>query len=254
MRGYVMRYFVVIVFLIVGISALVMANDVGPVTSLKEIIFEKNQIIVTAGSYDERKLAADKLDQLWEKTPTGWVGNYKRPWKAVRLSLLEAIFGPIPRRYVIVGADVLDYYACPGPSLCTPKMGPFRVYETEVKRAALFEWCGGEIVPVLDLGVWPWGKVEEYPANQPPAVAMSLTPYELPVIGSLDISSVPQELAANFSDRATGITLRLPKLGKQFALTYYRSSASEYDIFNVIQKSATGKDKIVEEQEVVGRC
>lgn len=244
-----MRYFVIIIVLLgFDISTLVTANDVGPVTSLRDIIIdEKNRIIVSAGQSD---LFADKLNQLWEKASTVRVDKMKQPWKRVDLPSLEAIFGPIPRRYVIAATD---YVFCREPSGCKTKMGPFRVYETEVKGAELFEsYCGG-IFSVLDLGVWPWKK-SPYD-NWPTAVAISLAPHELPVIGKLDLASVPQELAANFNSRATGITLKLPKAGKQFALIYSETeSETEYSIFNVIQKSETDKDQIINELNMTISC
>lgn len=140
--------------------------------------------------------------------------------------------------------------------VCTPKIGPFRIHETEVKGAALYEWaCTGAIIPALDLGVWPWKNAEDSLGDSwPSAVAMSLASHELPVIGGLDLASVPQELAANFTPGAAGITLKLPKTGKQFALTFY--GGDDYHMFNfhVIQKSATGKDQILERRNVVGIC
>jgi hypothetical protein len=170
------------------------------------------------------------------------------------LSSLEAILGRIPRRFVVVGADAVS--DCNTQS-CTPKIGPFRIYETEVKGAALYEWnCDGSIIPVLDLGVWPWKEKAKKPiyGDFPLAIAMSLTSHELPVIGTLDLASVPQELAANFTPGATGITLKLPKAGKQFALTFYMGGDYNMHNFNIIQKFATGKDQILGTQGLVAIC
>lgn len=81
-----MRYFVVIVILLgVGISTLVMANDVGLVTSLKEIRLEKDWTIVPADQLFRDHSATNRLENLWKKTKAR-ANRYGESYKLVDVS------------------------------------------------------------------------------------------------------------------------------------------------------------------------
>lgn len=108
------------------------------VLSIKKIMTEKGEVHVNANRTGPSRIGESKLDILWKsKKNILYEDSYKQEWKSTTPEELAFLDGPDAKNFILMYGGKMTF--------------------AKTKSVRLMVWgCDGRIVPLLNLGEWPF--------------------------------------------------------------------------------------------------
>ncbi|HDS01488.1 MAG TPA: hypothetical protein ENO07_05655 [candidate division Zixibacteria bacterium] len=213
----------VLISLFLTVTSTVLAD--GPVATFKSAMQHTvtGDLYVSTGypvNHDGYEAA---LDRLWEKAGDKLPrDSYRQEWKQIEPGELRSVFGHFDTQYYLLFPIVKRVDS--GNGYGRIEFAGYAIERREVTGAALFRWgCGGEVIPVLNLGPWPSDTYREW---GPLAISIHGKFGEARLV-ELDKSLVPEAYARQVANTEQWVTIEWPDVKYRATVTHHTFATGE---------------------------